>query len=633
MRKYLSAIYIAAACLAVQSCDSFLNRQPDDQLTSRNIFEKATSTFNYLVNVYSYMPDYSSSVGYTVREAASDECAVAFEGSRFFALYTHGSFSAASTVSYYRSECYQSPYNGIREATYFMENVDKCPELSAVQIMQYAAEARFLRAFYYTELLSFNGPVIFLGDKLADFDDENLKHYDRSDWTTIVDWVCNELDRAAEDLPEDWGASFVGRATKGAALAVKAKLLLYSARPLFNGQNGTHIYDNIVNSDGVKVFCTEYDETKWQRAAEAAKAVIDMGTYSLVDDPTLNRVQNYHKIFSSMNSPESIFVKQSAGNWRQMTMPCQIGTTNSYGGVGVTQKLVDCFAMENGYYPVKNVGEKNYRNGLGDIEIDTRSGYSENGYTSFVNPYFQYCAQRSPQSDAVNTMNMYVGREPRFYANIIWSGQTYTAGATVVKDIQFFYNGKNGPGKFQNYSPTGYLPMKFNDPDKEGTNTDYGAISYPVIRYADILLMYVEALNEYDPTNPDILTYWNKIRERAGVPDIETVYPEIVGNKELQRKYIHRERMVELCFENSRFFDCNTWMTSVSENNGEVVGCNIMAKNHAMGGAYWHRTSIFDCYGEGGFKTRRVLSEKNYLLPFNQGELDRVPTLTQNYGW
>ena len=91
--------------------------------------------------------------------------------------------------------------------------------------------------------------------------------------------------------------------------------------------------------------------------------------------------------------------------------------------------------------------------------------------------------------------------------------------------------------------------------------------------------------------------------------------------------------MVELCFENSRFFDCNTWMTAVSENNGEVVGCNIMAKNHAMGGEFWKRTSIFDCYGEGGFKTRRVLTEKNYLLPFNQGELDRVPMLTQNYGW
>lgn len=633
MKRLLSILYIIIATTLIVGCDAYLDRQPDDQLTADNTFDKAATTFSYLVNVYSYMPEYSLAPGYDIREAGSDECSCAFEGSRFFAMWTHDNFSPAANPTYYRTQSYRTLYNGIREATFFMQNVGKCPELSAVQIEQYIAEARFLRAFYYTELLSLNGPVIFLADELVDFNDESLKHRDRSDWMTIVNWVCDELDTAAEDLPFDWGASFVGRATKGAAMALKAKILLYSARPLFNGQNGTGLYDKIINKDGVQVFCTEYDETKWKRAADAAKDVIDLGYYQLVFDESLHPVLNYHNVFSSMNSPENIFVIQSGGSWRQMTMPCQIGTTNSYGGVAATQKLVDFFAMENGYYPIINLEKDNYNNGLGKIEIDSRSGYTETGSTSMVNPYWKHCPQRSPHNDAINTMNMYVGREPRFYANITWSGQTYIAGATVVKDIQLYRNGKNGPGTFQNYSPTGYLPLKFNDPDKDGTNTNYGAISFPIIRYADILLMYVEALNEYDPTNPDILLYWNKIRERAAVPNIETIYPEIVGNKELQRKYIRRERGVELCFENSRYFDCNTWMISTVQNHGEVVGCNIYTTNHTLGGPYWKRTSIFDCYGEGGFKTRRTFTERNYLLPFNQGELDRVTKLTQNYGW
>ena len=93
--------------------------------------------------------------------------------------------------------------------------------------------------------------------------------------------------------------------------------------------------------------------------------------------------------------------------------------------------------------------------------------------------------------------------------------------------------------------------------------------------------------------------------------------------------------MVELCFENSRFFDMNTWMISTAENSGEVAGCNIAATSDAMDSAFWQRTSLFGSghFGEGGYGTPRIWTEKNYLLPFNQGELDRSYNLTQNYGW
>lgn len=643
MKKIIYIIALATLLFAVSGCDSYLDRQPDDQLTSDNIFEKKATTLAYLVNVYYYIPNVTDPSGQsTIYMSASDEVSLPYP-SRVFTALTHNNFSTLSTFGPYRNTSYKYLYYGIREATFFMGKVDECPELTNEEIARYRAEARFLRAWYYTELLRLNGPVVFLGDELADFTDPDLSKFDRTPWQTILDWVCNEYDLAAADLPENpfLNPSEIGRATKGAALAMKARLLLYNARPLFNGQNGTGIYDNITNTSGEKLFNTTYDQNRWKLAADAAKAVIDMGMYSLVNEAGVDPLVNIHNEFVSMNSPENIFTKQQGSyNWRVVSTPAGIGGT-SYGGCSPTQKLVDAFAMENGYYPIKNIDEDSYSNGVGKIDIDPRSDYSETGSTPIVNPFFSKLPQTA-QTNEINTPNMFVRREPRFYANIFWSGQTWVAGQVVKTDIQFYQKGTNGPETSNNYSTTGYLPLKFINPNQSTTvggssNTVWGTISWPIIRYADILLMYIEALNEYDPSNPDILTYWNLIRKRAGVPCIgtgdEDIYPEIVGDQEMQRKYIHQERFVEMCFEGTRYFDTRTWMTAEREDNGDVAGCNVSASNHTIGGAFWQRTSISSTYGEGGITTKRTFTKKNYLLPINQEELDRCSVMTQNYGW
>ena len=416
---------------------------------------------------------------------------------------------------------------------------------------------------------------------------------------------------------------------------MKARLLMFNASPLFNGQNGTGIYDGIVNKDGEKLFNTEYDENRWRQAAEAAKAVIDMNTYNLVDDENATPLENIHNAAVLLNSPENIFTVQCGGrSWRVGETPV---SASGYGGIGLTQKLVDAFAMDNGYYPITNMDDESYDNGAGAIEVDPRSGYTETGSQKFVNPFFSTIPKNLKANDAIETMNMYIGREPRFYANVFWSGQTWIMGTNKLANIQFYRNGNSGPITSNNYTPTGYVCLKFIDPDLDTKSGRWGNLSWPIIRYADVLLMYIEALNEYDPANPDILTYWNKIRHRAGVPAIGTgedeVYPEIIGDKDLQRKYIRRERMVELCFEGKRYFDTRRWMIAEREDNGKVVGCNIGASDHKISGDYWRRTSIFDTFGEAGTKSERVFTKKYYVLPMNQAELDRVPELTQNYGW
>lgn len=613
--KKIRLLIISAIVVILSGCDSFLDRQPDDPLSADNIFLKYETTLKYLVNVYSWIPNESDFSGQTLHVAgSSDECSIAFTG-RFFGMYNRNTFSPATSSDSYRAYTYNNMYKGIREATYFMQNIHKVPdtELSADEKKTWYAEARFLRAYYYFMIMRFYGPVILLGDETIDFTSSTLEDRDRDPWDDCVHWVVSELDAAASDLPPaQTSTQWWGRATRGAAMAVKARLLLYSARPLFNGNT---LYNNIKNRDGLALFSQSKDMGKWEDAAKASKDIIDLGYYALVNNPAATPLKNIHDVFIVRNNSELIFtLERGAYNTRVTIVPSNIGGT-AYGGVAPTQKLVDAFAMSNGRYPITG-----YSNNGATPIIDPNASYSESGFSNYTNPFF---------NTTLNTYSMYQNREPRFYANIFWSGQTWIGGTFTRANIQFYSGGSSGPITSHNYSPTGYLPLKFIDPTKNTVNGEWGNISYPLFRYAEVLLNYVEALNEYEPGNADILTYWNQIRQRAGVPNIEDIYPEIVGNQELQRTYIRRERQVELCLENIRYFDTRTWMTSENDDNGPVYGMNISHTNHDANGVFWQRTPV---NLEGGQPGTRVWDRKKYLLPIHQAELDRV-NITQNYGW
>jgi len=614
--KKIKLSIILALLFIFSGCDSYLDRQPDDPLNVDNIFLKYETTLQYLINVYSWLPDESDPSGQVLSVAgSSDECSISFTG-RFFGLYNRNMISPETGNSAYRSYTYINLYTGIREATYFMQNLYKYPEKNLEDITNkkiWYAEARFIRAYYYFLIMRFYGPVILLGDEIVDFKSDDLADRDRAPWDVCVNWVSDELDAAAEDLPVTQNSTWWGRATQGAAMAVKARLLLYSARPLFNGNS---LYKNMKNKDGEALFSQNEEESKWQQAAKASKDIIDLDRYSLINNDKVTPLENIRNVFTTRYNSELIFTSErSAYKARVVSTPSNIGGT-SYGGVAPTQKLVDAFAMNNGRYPITG-----YTNNGAVPVIDPNSGYSETGFSNYTNPFF---------NKEINTFRMYQNREPRFYANIFWSGQTWIAENKTITNIQFYTGGVSGPSNTQNYSPTGYLPLKFIDTKLNTIDGQWGNISYPLFRYGEVLLNYVEALNEYDPNNSDILKYWNEIRLRAGVPKIEEVYPEIVGNKSLQRDYIRRERQVELCFENLRYFDTRTWMTSEKDDDGPVYGMNISNTNHDADGAFWKRTVV---PSEGGYPGVRIFAKKKYLLPINQGELDRVKNITQNYGY
>jgi hypothetical protein len=628
--NYLFVLIVAA--LLLQACDSFLDQQPLDQPTTKeDIFKSRVNTEKYLFQCYSYIPDYwllSAANGFPW-SAASDESDVTWPHE--VNKMNDGSWNP-NDVPYGK---WQNTYEGIRDINFFLQNVDFCKELSAEEIAQYKAEVRFVRALLYVNLIRLYGPVAILHDDLLELDGEYL--IGREPFEYGVNYVSDELTEIAGILYHTQNNTNLGRPTSGAALALKAVLLNFAASPLFNTNNSIYVGWKS-NITGEPLVPSTYSEQKWRDAAAAAKAVIDLPEYELYkvykNGSEIDPYASLYGIHYQKWNSELIFgrhmtfgsTEAEARNFVYRLTPKIF--TGGWGGVSVSQKQVDAFAMDNGKYPITGYSdgsaEWNGKDGRNPI-IDPTSGYSETGATNFTHPW---------DKKTVSTYNMYVNREPRFYLDIVYDNLEWVYGSNLTKSavIDYGNTGSSYEASGTNHPLTGYTPRKFTfrETDPSLGNSGFVFPLWPLIRLAEIYLDYVEALIEYDHTNPDVLRYWNELRERAGVPPIETVYPGIGNDKDRLRQAIRRERQVELFFENSRYFDIRRWKIAEVTNNGTpIYGMNITVDDGAPSNIgktdFWKRTPIY--------RGNRTFLPKHYLYPLSQKELDRNKVIEQSWGW
>ncbi|UYQ95936.1 RagB/SusD family nutrient uptake outer membrane protein [Chitinophaga horti] len=593
MKKALIISSFAAA-LAFGGCKDYLDQVPNDRITIEEVFKKKEGTEQYLANVYSYVPDLSKIWDGFPWVANSDELEVSWVQYPTYRLGL-GNLNAGTVLF----DTWGMYYRAIRSATYFINNVDGNTEILALNgqelIDQYKAEARFLRAYYYTLLMQQFGPVVLLGETELPADaPADAMQTDRSPYDSCVNYVVSELDKAAAVLPllpsRNGQVSDLeyGRATKGMALAVKARLLLYAASPQYNGNTD---YANFKTKDGKQFIAQQFDREKWRKAAEAAKDVIDLGIYSLYQDPGGNVALSLQDVYFKAWNSEQIFVRKSndLSNFDVHAMPRSAG---GWSGLAPTQEIVDAYFMNDG------------------LSIQESPNYSESGFTTV---------------NGVQVSNMYINREPRFYAHITYNNSRFQGGnMQAAGTVTFFKSGPNGrDGHATDYSKTGYLIRKNVGPL---TNVGSGGTGQrqnrplAIIRLAEVYLNYVEALNEYDPTNSDIVTYLNLIRKRAGVP----MYGEgpnalpVPASPDAMRAKIRAERRVELAFESHRWFDIRRWKI-VASVMGDLHGMDI----NQNGNDFYKRVVA----------TRRVFRNEFYWFPISQYEMDRGRQLTQNPGW
>lgn len=603
------AIGLWALSAGLSSCN-YLNKKPDNLLTSDLIWSTRANAESYLYNIYGYI--YETDGGDYSAMGASDESSVSIPGTNVRQMVA-GNWSSVN--AYF--DHWDNYYTGIRSSFIFEDNIDKVPatQLSDILKSQYKAEARFLRGWFYWQLMKQYGPVVKLTGALSLNDDFNK--YPRATFDECKAEVNRLMDQAAENLPNQWASSSnYGRPTKGACLAVKAQLALLAASPLWNGNPALA---SLKNQDGTALAPATYDANKWKEAADAAKAVIDLSAYKLFTNLDNGGTQfdpylSVRDLFLTNWNTEIIFSRNSWSYWGYTK--CVSPGPGGYSIYNATQNVVDAFAMKNGR----------------TID-DPQSGYTPTNFAqSDGNNYWE---QKKGQ------WNMYANREPRFYAYILYNGRPvlpaptiddknyYSSAANIdgTGRVEFYYNGKSGPkatGASNNI--TGYNVLKNVSPADNIRQDQATYRPFILIRYAEILLNYVEALNEYDPGNPNIVTYLNQIRTRAGLPGIETVYPGAVGNKDLMRKYILRERQVELCFESDRYFTLVRRLLLGSDENQTIYGLNVNTDDQGQGFLFagFYNKTLFQ---------KRVWNNKMYLFPISQYQLDRDRALVQNPGW
>jgi hypothetical protein len=576
----------------------FLDKSPDEDITIEEAFKQRKYAEAFLVDIYAGLPNeiyFTDLVDVNPFIAASDEMNIPWP-EKFPKLMNKGAWNSFNVAG----QIYKNMYEGIRKANIFLEHIDLTPlsaEFTQTTKDRWVGEAMFLRAFYHFQLMRIYGPVPVMEHSIGVADD--FTKIRRKPLDFCVNFVVDECDKAIARLPMNVVESRdLGRPTAAAALGLKARVLLYNASPLWNGNTD---YRSFVDNEGTRLFSQQYDANKWKLAAQAAKDCItkcESAGYHLFKNYS-DPVKNYQQLFIENNNPEVLFARNSGrdGWMEKCAFPGSLGGWN---GWNPTQGQIDAYEMDNGIAPIAGY------NLDGSPVIDPASGYVEKGYAIVNDPAGRWLD---------GTRNMYVHRDPRFYATINFNGAFF-----VDRRVQFWQSGADGRGNAgRDFNTTGYLLKKFIDPGVSLTQQRYALKTWIFFRLGEMYLNYAEALNEAEGPAADVYTYVNAIRNRAGMPPLPNSL-----NKEDMRRRIRNERRVELAFETHRYFDCHRWKIAEQTDKGRVYGMNISAGTNLKDDNFYQRTAI---------ETRVFQAPKHYLFPIPQDEIDKNPNMVQNPGW
>jgi len=631
MKKNIYLMLIAITLVfGSTSCSDYLDYQPDDYLTMDMVFNDKVRTEDWLAGVYSSVPSplwgYFKDEGWNIM---GDDITIPFEWSQFgwnnVYSYTIGNWNPSSG---WNPNYWVELPKRIRSGLIFIQNVkalsgtDQTEE--RVELMK--NEVRFLNAYYYSLLIEVYGPIPFKPNTIESVDaPADSLMLTQTPYDEIVDWLDEEFKDISTKLPSNREDAEWGRATSIMALAERARMLLFAASPLYNGNSDLKDWKN---SDGVNLFKSDYDLQKWVRAANAHKELIDSAHaagYELYkeynDDGTIDPFMSYYdmslKRFSGGNK-EIIFGRPynvDINWWQAHHLQKGIGGN---AGMGVTQELVDAFYMKDGTVPITGYNEDK------SPVINPASGYSESGFATagdLRNTNWkggEGSGKVKGQVTLPGTFNMYCNREPRFYVSVIYN----EAWINVQNRKTEFLQGGRDTGLTFDAPQNGYNVRKGVSLDVYPTSNIYPYQPGIIYRLAEAYLGYAEALNECDPGNSDILKYLNLVRERAGIPDLESGL-----SQEEMRDAIHRERRVEFNCEGIRFSDIRRWKIGEQMLGGGLWGMNFKGSKKSD-----DKTDP-KAYFVRKFYKNRVFIEKMYIWPVPQAQMDINPNLIQAPGY
>ena len=555
--------YILSAALMLAGCN-YLDFDETSSLYNReDMYTTYSNIQKMLTNIYGYMPNKDIvDVSDAMRDCGSDDAEFG-DPDATVQRYNNGNWSALSTV-----DTKWTFYNAIRSANEFLESI-KTADISRYRydakyngymahIALYPYEARTLRAYYLFELARRYGDIAVPMTMLTT---EEANTIGKTPFDEVVDFIVAECDTCAKYLPNTYIGMLddeYGRVTKGFAMAVKTKTLLYAASPLHN-PNG--------------------DKEKWLKAAKAAQDLMELGIYQLDPvDPVNTPGTSKDVVLQIMRSESNSFEKYN------FPVRFTMGKRTSMSGTYPTQNLVDAFQTADGY----------------DIVLEADGWHTDDPNFDITKPY--------------------EGRDPRFARTVLTDGMTFK-GST----IETFVGGADYSATRQDLgTPTGYYLRRYIMETSDFT--DEASVSnkhsWIVYRYAEAVMSYAEAANEYfnGPDQSDANLHMtaraalNQIRANAGMPNVT-----VTGHDAFQAA-VQREWRVEFAFEDHRFWDVRRWKIG-ADTQKQIYGVQIIKGAEKKD---YSRLLV----------ENRVWADRMYLYPIPQSELFCNTNLApQNPGW
>lgn len=643
MRKLVNKLYSTLSLsfimsVALTSCSDFMDLTPEDQYDEATVWSDAGLVQAVVNDIYAYIKHGSDEVSTT---ALTDD---AYFTHNYGVKAINESAISSSDLQWYNDDnCpfkWTNSYKGIYRANLVLQNIDNVPEKVGYDLGMMKGETYFLRAYIYSELVRGFGGVPIV-DKVYTIDEASTLSLPRSSVRECLDFIFSDLDQAIALLPETVSSADLGRATKGAAIALKARMCLHLASPLYA--------DRSVNT----LACNQYDGDRnalYESALTYANEVINSGVYSLIDcnAGTVKEVADKFHEIATTNNAELIFTKQfvnksqnADNNVRNRVALCH-GPNGYHNWAGVTPSndLVMSFEMEDG---------------------------SLN--TALLNP------------GETATENPYLNREPRFYATIGYDGAEWgrprpsdsqvfdptplgtlqmgfyelSSGGPVEAQVAFdaagnptntiSFTGVNGVDTRRsavedwNGSFTGYLEKKLIDTSVEASESMFQTCPYPFIRLAEMYLIAAEACIELNRLD-EAVQYLDALRARIGLPDTKStlaVRNQAFNQADL-REFLRLERRSELAYEDSRYYDIRRWMIAPQVMSKPLTGIAVVARlkpGKTASAPYVQDAGTWDYQyfvTDLTYRESRKWTDKLYFAPIKRDEINRNTAIVQNPG-
>jgi len=583
--KYI--IVLAVGVFTLSSCSDFLNKEASNTLTEKDVLGNWKNLIEQHNDTYNFLRHGADRINNAWLDAATDLAETSFSTGGTRITFNIGNYYGEGGANELTST-WESCYRAIRKCNQTINTLENCNDttmkiaslpwdLYNTQKKQYIAEAKFLRAYFHWDMFLRYGPIPYVtkvldpdGDLLSDYSTRpTLKEFMAF---LIKDVVEAQPDLLSYDEVKASAASYVGRVSQPVVAAFYSRIMLYMASPEYSVESGV----------------------TWKQAADAAKAFIDKygNDYSL-EQSAAGGISAYNNAWQlttyTDNNPEVIWFRNDAAvGWNAIKYDTPVGE-GGQGGCCPSQNLIDMYDMADGSAPFTKYDETGapvYSNGKPTVNLT--SGYSD--------------------------ANMWKNRDPRLASTVLYNGVTWNS-----RTINVVKGQDDNPIGNSNATPTGYYLRKYIPETILGSN--HGGTArrlWKIFGYNEILLNYAEALCESDFAGnyDEICSLLDQIRHRGGITGNVADRTDL-NSQSAMRNFIHKERTIELAFEEQRWWDVRRWNVAAQALGRDIYGVDVAAD-----GVITRKIA-----------QKRVWKDKFYVYPIPEAEVWKIGNDFQNADW